>query len=483
MSEQDILTTGMVVEDRFRLVSEGSRQDLGMAYTAYDLQEDRLVSLRVVATRWGSGQEALTRLQLAEQPVADLHAPGLIPYEHTGLVGRQLYLVHTHSQEQTLADLLAQQVRLDVDTAVELSIELCEALAPAHRAGLTHGSLSPHCVLVKDTLGPDGTSKAKVTVLDTGLFPALRPADTTTQEPWGRLPYISPEQASGLGVHPSSDVYVIGAILYEMLIGRPPFRAVEETVVAQQHLRQEPPSLQIMDTSIPRPLAQIVYSALAKEPSSRYRNAGQLAHILRAQAGAPPMVRLQPQPGAQSQVEPPVQVRPQPPVEPLSQPGRPVRQESLVVPPPPTPIVGDTWSSTEAYGLEGNGNWQQRPTREGADWVMIALLIAALIAVLGLIPLWRAVYNRYVVGSASSYLAPHRLETALAPELLGDGFQGCQAQREPLRGAELGESEFVWYNTVPSGPSLARLHPTRLQTRHLIECRETHSGFWSPAYG
>lgn len=436
MSEQAALTIGTVIDDRYRLVSEGNQQDLGKAYTAYDLQGDRLVNLRVLAARWGSGPEALERLQLAEQSLATLPAPGLIPYEHTGLVDDQVYLVHPHTQDQMLADLLARNERLDARTAVEITIGLCKALAPVHQAGLTHGSLSPHCIVVKEM--------ADIAVLDTGLLPALRLNNTSEHRPWGRLPYISPEQASGQGIQPSSDVYVIGAILYEMLIGRPPFRAADETVLVLQHLHQEPPSLQIMDTSIPRPLAQIVYSALAKEPSSRYRNARQFAQILQAQVGPRPQVAPQPVPV------------------------QPVRQEHLVVPPPPAQVVGDTWSSTDVYDLEGAGTWEQEQEREGVDWVMIALLIVALIAVLGLIPLWRAVYSRYVTGPTSSSLAPPRPEEDSALVLLGDIHQGCQTEGC----AELDEWVVVWYNTMSSGPSLAHLPLTNMHIRHLSECRE-----------
>jgi serine/threonine protein kinase len=436
MSEEKALALGMVVEDRYRLISEESPQDLGMAYTAYDLQEDRPVDLLVVDTHWGSGQEALNRLRRVEQAVTSLSAPGLIPDEHAGLVDEQVYLVRPHIEGQTLADLLARDGPLDADTAVYIAIQLCEALAPAHHAGLIHGSLSPHCVVLNETAVADDPSAAETLVLDTGLLPALRPTDSSTHEPWGRLPYISPEQASGQGVQPSSDVYVIGAILYEMLIGRPPFRAGDETVLVLQHLHQEPPSLQIMDTRIPRPLAQIVYNTLTKEPSARYRNAGQLAHILRAQVG------------------------PQP------KPVPPIRQDHLVVPPPPAPVVGDTWSSTDLYDLEGAGAWSE--DKEGVDWVMIALLIAALIAVLGLIPLWRAVYGRYVSTPTSSSLAPHWIDAGPSPVLLGDNSHDCQ----PKRDTELDAWVIVWYNSMPSRRSLAHLHTKNMHARPLFECRE-----------
>jgi serine/threonine protein kinase len=478
MSEQDVLTIGTIIDDRYRLISEGTTQGLGMAYKAHDLKSDQLANLVVVATQWGSGQEALGRLQSVELTVASLAAPSLIPYEQTGLVNGQVYLVYPQAEGQTVAELLARYVRINAETAVDITIGLCEALAAAHRAGLTHGGLSPDCVVIEEGTADDSTA-AKVLVLDTGLFPALRPADPLGHKAWGRLPYISPEQASGKGVQPSSDVYVIGAILYEMLIGRPPFRAEDEEVLVLQHLHQEPPSLQIMDTSISKRLAQIVYKTLAKEPSSRYRNASQLGHVLRTQ------VAPQPEPVEPVHtVQQPTQVQP---VQPLAA-AQLIRQGHLVVPPPPAPVTGDAWSPTGLYDLEGSRDWKQKAKQDSVDWVLIALLIAALIAVLGLVPLWRAVYSRYVTGPTSSYPAPHRLETALAPALEDDDFQGYQTQsrprRAPRRGAELDESVVVWYNTIPSGPSLlAHLHPINPHARHPSERREKNSGFWSPAYG
>ena len=474
MSEQNVLTIGTVIDDRYRLISEGIPQSLGTAYKALDLKRDQLANLVVVATEWGGGQEGLRRLQSVEQTVTSLAAPSLIPFEGTGLVNEQVYLVYPQVEGQTVAELLTRYVRINAETAVDITIGLCEALAVAHRAGLTHGSLSPDCVVIKEGTADDSTA-VEVLVLDTGLLPALHPADPLGHKAWGRLPYISPEQASGKGVQPSSDVYVIGAILYEMLIGHPPFRAEDEEILVLQHLHQEPPSLQIMDTSIPQRLAQIVYNALAKEPSSRYRNASQLGHVLRTQVA--------PQPAPVEPVQP-VQVQP---ASPLAA-AQPVRQEHLVVPPPPAPVTGDAWSPPGLYDLEGGKDWKQKAKQDSVDWVLIALLIAALIAVLGLIPLWSAVYSRYVSGPTSSHPAPHRLEMALAPAPDYDDFQGYQAQsrprRAPLRGVELDESVVVWYNTIPSGPSLqAHLHPTNPHAWHPSECREKSSGFWSPAYG
>ena len=434
MGEQKALTIETVLDDRFRLISEGRQQDLGMAFRAQDLQYDRLVELLVLSPRWGRGQEALDRLKQVEETVHGLSIPGLIANLHTGIVNEQIYLIRPPVAGQTLAALMARDGRLDKKTAVELAICLCETLAPAHRAGLTHGSLSTHAVVLKETT--DSSSGPEILVLDTGLLPALRPTSGTDDRAWGRFPYISPEQASGQGVHPPSDVYVVGALLYEMLIGRPPFRPTDETVLALQHLHQEPPSVQIMDNSIPKPLAQIVHRTLAKEPSARYRHAGQLAHILRAQLG--------PKPGQEAKPEP-------------------ADDAHLVVPPPPlpaVPVVGGTKFPGDLNDKQGDRAWGQ-PSRR-IDWVIVALLIAALIAVLGLIPLWNAVYSRYANATIGSLHSPHRLRA----EPMRGLFDSHHPDSMSKSITELEGQAVVWYNTVLSGPSPAPQQEDILRAGH-----------------
>jgi hypothetical protein len=349
--KEGTMQIGDVLGRRYRIVGEAKSGDIGTLYQAYDSKYERMVVVLVLAPRYGGDRELMDRLLQSQQAVADLAVPALVPVEDAGGVGGQLYLVRSLVEGYALADLLARTGPLAWDVAVQIAIHLCDALAPLHRAGLVHGGLSPYSVLVKD----DG----QVLVTEVGVLPALHPASASPGRPWGRAPYLSPEQAAGESVHPSSDVYVIGSLLYDMLAGRPPFQAQDEAVLAMRHLRQDPPSLQVLVPNVPPLLADIVQKSLAKEPAARYRNASQLAHILRSQLGNKGPV----------------------PAVPHSVPHR----ERLVVPAPPIAEV------YQPYGnLEG---WSEEPA--GIDWLMVALIIAALIAVLGLIPLWRTVYRHY----------------------------------------------------------------------------------------
>jgi serine/threonine protein kinase len=444
---------GEVLEGRYRIISEGIPQDLGLVYKAYDMRHDRLVEVLVLAQHFGGGMGLLSRIIQANQAVADLQQPTLIPFEHAGLVDERLYLVRGPAAGRPLADLLSRLGSLKVDVAIEIAVRLCEALAPLHRAGLVHGGLSPYSVLVRVADQDAGDPRAPgserrlgraVAVVDAGLLPALRPVPSPPDRPWGRFPYISPEQAAGEDIHPASDVYAIGSLLYEMLSGRPPFRAADRTVLVLQHLRQDPPSLQILVPQVPLPLSQIVQKALAKEPSARYRNASQLAHILRSQLA----LRL---------------------LEPAT-PHRIQAVGRLIVPPPPAP--GEMRAAplarpvTEVYNLGSEADeWDE--DSKGLDWLLIGLLILALIAVLGLIPLWRTVYRRYTV--PPPVLAPSSyLDTDSSPPDFGSlsrsknapaGFGNPPRAKLDLPSLELDGFRLVWYNWPWLRTALVRTVP------------------------
>jgi hypothetical protein len=243
-----------------------------------------------------------------------------------------------------------------------------------------------------------------------------------------RSPYLSPEQVGGLELHPATDVYTIGVMLYEMLTGWPPFTATNETILAMQHLRQEPVPLQTRLPQVSPVLAEIVHRALAKEPAARYRNASQLAHILAAQVKLTlPPVALPIQPAERLVV-------PAPPARPISRPATPLPARpatppsiqpatpppaQLTVPPPgeaamprpirpPVPLTGRLpYAVTEqGYYSEEEMAKEQIDEPAGSDWLMVGLIVVALIAVLGLVPLWRTVYRRYTVPAPSPSPTP-----------------------------------------------------------------------------
>jgi serine/threonine-protein kinase len=429
-----VFEIGAVLENRYRLQSEGIAQDLGTIYRAYDLMADGLVDVLVLPETVAWEVDILARLRRAQQAVASLGEADLVPYEYAGRAYGQRYLVRRHMEGRTLAELLTHHGRLQAERAVDISISLCRLLERVHRAGLVHGSLSPYCVFVRESAATEPSLEVAVT--DVGLMPALRLAMASPDKPWGRSPYLSPEQAAGKDVQSSSDVYVLGSLVYAMLTGRPPFRAVDEAVLALQHLRQEPPALQILVSDTPAHLAQIVHNALSKEPAARYRNAGQLAHILSSQL--------------EIHRERDV-VAPDEPKFAIPSEARPASQERLVVPPPPLRPIRRVYEFVEDEG------WDEE--QAGVDWLMIGLLAVATIAVLGLIPLWRAVHQRYV---GPPPLPPSEQGSEVEPQGCSLWLEASALSLEERSACEakLPADAFLWYNATLAGrfPNGMRSH-------------------------
>jgi serine/threonine protein kinase len=439
------LQVGQLLDGRYLIVSGETVQDIWAAYKAYDMELDRLVVIHLLSSHFKGDTEALERVALSDEVVSSLMQPERLPFDGSGLVGERLYLVRSHAEGETLSELFARAGSIETDEAVEIATRLSELLAPFHRAGLHHGNLSPHSVMVAEN--------GRVSLLDAGLMPTLWAGSTPPDQSWRRLPYLSPEQAAGEAVLPASDVYSLGLLLYEMLSGRPPFRSSDPTKLALQYLRQEPVPLQTLAPNVPLPLALIVHKALAKEPSARYRNAGQLAHILRSQA--------------ENQLAPSVPglVARGPALRPGLVSSRPGPSASALLP------ERVERSQPQAYA------WIEEPS--GTDWLMIGLIIAALVAILGLIPLWRAVYRRYS--------APQPATTPLSYHLPG----GCDSLRssrniEPASqvsaNIKLEDLRLVWYNCVLSKQSVAKAGRTMFNSQRVPAFRSPDYGFGGVLY-
>lgn len=373
--QEAFLEPGTVLAGRYRLASPGVMQDVGAAHEAYDTVDDRPVTVLVLPPGRLPGSEALRRLIALQETVSGLDQPGLVPYEHAGVIAGRPFLVRPTLAHPSLAQLLARGAPLEPRPALEIALRLCETLAPLHRAGLVHGSLSPHSVLAGEETPPGARDPEwTVSVVDIGLLPALRGGEAHGGQAWGRSPYFTPEQAVGADARASSDVYVVASLLYAMLAGRPPFRGGDAAMVALRHARQEPPSLEILVPGISPRLAEVVARALDKEPANRYRNAGQMAHVLR---GLWAETLLPPAPAV---------------------PAPRTTRDRIVVPPPPAQIDDAAPLARPGFLMPEEEREEKSPGL--ANLITVLLILLALVAVLGLIPLWRSVHRRYTAPPA-----------------------------------------------------------------------------------
>jgi tetratricopeptide (TPR) repeat protein len=273
----------------YELLGELGRGGMGVVYKARHQALNRVVALKMVLAGGHAGPQELARFRTEAEAVARLQHPHVVQIyeigEHSGLPYFSLEFCSGGSLAAQLDGKPLPPAR-----AAALVETLARAMHAAHQAGVVHRDLKPANVL----LAADGTPK----ITDFGLAKKLDESagPTVSGAILGTPSYMAPEQAAGRPqqIGPATDVYALGAILYELLTGRPPFRAETVTETLLQVLQRDPESPRRVRPEVPRDLETIALKCLRKEPQSRYASAGELADDLyRFQQGEPIKARPQ----------------------------------------------------------------------------------------------------------------------------------------------------------------------------------------------
>jgi hypothetical protein len=257
----------------YEILGELGRGGMGVVYKARQLALKRLVAIKVI--RAGAGGEELARFHREAEAVARLQHPHIVQIHEVGEHAAGPFF----AQELVQGGSLAQALNGDAwpaRPAAQLLETLARAVHHAHQRGIVHRDLKPDNVL----LTADGTPK----ITDFGLAKYLdvSAGPTPTGAILGTPSYMAPEQAAGqTAVGPAADVYALGAMLYEVLTGRPPFQAETPLATLRQVLAQEPVPPSRSRAAVPRDLETICLTCLHKDPRRRYASALALADDLR----------------------------------------------------------------------------------------------------------------------------------------------------------------------------------------------------------
>ncbi|MEV7621526.1 Stk1 family PASTA domain-containing Ser/Thr kinase [Actinoplanes sp. NPDC089786] len=262
----------------------------GMAevHKGRDLRLGRDVAIKMLRTDLARDATFQERFRREAQNSAALNHPAIVAVYDTGeeisSTGEKLpFIVMEYVNGSTLKEVLAQEQRIQPRRALEMIADICAALEFSHRHGIIHRDIKPGNVMV--------TPNGQVKVMDFGIARALASGATTmtqTSAVIGTAQYLSPEQARGESVDARSDVYAAGCVLFELVVGHPPFVGDSPVSVAYQHVREDPRAPSSINREVPPEIDAIVLKALAKNPINRYQSAQEMrADALRAVSGRP----------------------------------------------------------------------------------------------------------------------------------------------------------------------------------------------------
>jgi WD40 repeat protein/tRNA A-37 threonylcarbamoyl transferase component Bud32 len=284
-ADAGLATTGLPVVPGYEVLGRLGRGGMGVVYKARQARLNRVVALKMILAG-DAGPEELARFRAEAEAIARLQHPHVVQIHEVGEHQGLPYLALEFCPGGSLARKL-NGTPLPPREAAALVETLANAMRAAHEKGVVHRDLKPANVL----LAEGGAAK----VSDFGLAKKLdEPGQTRTGAVMGTPSYMAPEQAAGRtsDVGPAADVYALGAVLYECLTGRPPFRAATAVETLRQVLADEPVPPRALQPSVPRDLETVCLKCLQKEPGRRYASAADLAdELARFREGRPVRAR------------------------------------------------------------------------------------------------------------------------------------------------------------------------------------------------
>ncbi|MCR5773779.1 MAG: PASTA domain-containing protein [Lachnospiraceae bacterium] len=256
-----MISEGIILADRYEILSRIGTGGMSDVYRAQDLKLSRFVAIKVLKQEYAENQNFVTKFHAEAQAAAGLIHSNIVGVYDVGEDNGLQYIVMELVEGITLKHYIEKKLRLSVKESISIAIQMAQGLECAHKAGIIHRDVKPQNVIISK----DG----KVKVTDFGIAKAAT-SETITSNVMGSVHYTSPEQARGGYSDEKSDIYSLGIVLFEMLTGRVPFDGDTTVTIAIQHIQDAMPSPREFVNDIPVSIEQIIFKCTEKNSDRRY---------------------------------------------------------------------------------------------------------------------------------------------------------------------------------------------------------------------
>lgn len=270
---------GHILDNRYKILEKVGSGGMASVYKAQDILLDRIVAVKILHSKYASDHDFVVRFRQEAQAAAKLSQPNIVNIYDVGYDENAHYIVMEYVRGETLKDYIEKHGHLTINTSIQISFDIGEALEHAHANGIVHCDIKPHNILVTET--------GRIKVADFGIARAINSSSSTKDEKsvLGSVHYFSPEQASGGKIDERTDIYSLGVVMYEMMTGVVPFEGDTAISVALQHVQNDIPLPTKYNRRIPQLVERVILKAMAKNPDDRFQTISEMMSELRMAQG------------------------------------------------------------------------------------------------------------------------------------------------------------------------------------------------------
>ncbi len=265
----DELARGMTFARRYEIIEELGAGGMGRVYRVHDTKLNEEVALKLIKPEIAAEKRVVERFRNELKTARKIRHKNVCGMYDFHEEGKTLYLTMEYVRGEDLKSLIKRTRALTVGTSVSIAHQVAEGLAEAHKLGIVHRDLKPGNIMI------DKEGQAKI--MDFGIARVRQEKGVTGEGAViGTPEYMSPEQVEGKGADPRSDIYALGVILFEMLVGRVPFEGDTPFSIANKHKTEPPPIPKKLVPQIPEGLNKLILRCLEKDKTKRFQTAGEL---------------------------------------------------------------------------------------------------------------------------------------------------------------------------------------------------------------